>query len=116
MNPEESPAEADIDAAAKDKLAKKPRRTPRKKKQEDNVDATSSEKSAPEETPKPRTAAKKPRRSPRKKASTKEETSAPETSSAQEPPVEVIASENIETKSKGIDANDGEKRSGWWRR
>ena len=116
MNPEESPAEADIDAAAKDKPAKKPKRTPRKKKQEDNVDATSSEKSAPEETPKPRTAAKKPRRSPRKKASTKEETSAPETSSAQEPPVEVIASENIETKSEGIDANDVEKRSGWWRR
>ena len=116
MNPEESPAEADIDAAAKDKPAKKPRRTPRKKKQEDNVDATSSEKSAPEETPKPRTATKKPRRSPRKKASTKEETSAPETSSAQEPPVEVIASENIETKSEGIDANDVEKRSGWWRR
>ena len=43
-------------------------------------------------------------------------TSAPETSSAQEPPVEVIASENIETKSEGIDANDVEKRSGWWRR
>ncbi|MDP6222813.1 MAG: Rne/Rng family ribonuclease, partial [Candidatus Micropelagos thuwalensis] len=116
MNPEESPAEADVDAAAEDKPAKKPRRAPRKKKQEDNVDATSSETSAPEETPKPKTVAKKPRRSPRKKASTKEGTSAPETSSAQEPPVEVIASENIETKSEGIDANDGEKRSGWWRR
>ena len=116
MNPEESPAEADVDAAAEDKPAKKPRRAPRKKKQEDNVDATSSETSAPEETPKPKTAAKKPRRSPRKKASTKEGTSAPETSSAQEPPVEVIASENIETKSEGIDANDVEKRSGWWRR
>ena len=116
MNPEESPAEADVDAAAEDKPAKKPRRAPRKKKQEANVDATSSETSAPEETPKPKTAAKKPRRSPRKKASTKEGTSAPETSSAQEPPVEVIASENIETKSEGIDANDGEKRSGWWRR
>jgi ribonuclease E len=116
MNPEESPAEADVDAAAEDKPAKKPRRAPRKKKQEDNVDATSSETSAPEETPKPKTVAKKPRRSPRKKASTKEGASAPETSSAQEPPVEVIASENIETKSEGIDANDGEKRSGWWRR
>ena len=116
MNPEESPAEADVDAAAEDKPAKKPRRAPRKKKQEDNVDATSSETSAPEETPKPKTVAKKPRRSPRKKASTKEGTSAPETSSAQEPPVEVVASENIETKSEGIDANDGEKRSGWWRR
>ena len=116
MNPEESPAEADVDSAAEDKPAKKPRRAPRKKKQEANVDATSSETSAPEETPKPKTAAKKPRRSPRKKASTKEGTSAPETSSAQEPPVEVIASENIETKSEGIDANDGEKRSGWWRR
>ena len=116
MNPEESPAEADVDAAAEDKPAKKPRRAPRKKKQEANVDATSSETSAPDETQKPKTAAKKPRRSPRKKASTKEGTSAPETSSAQEPPVEVIASENIETKSERIDANDGEKRSGWWRR
>ena len=116
MNPEESPAEADVDSAAEDKPAKKPRRAPRKKKQEANVDATSSETSAPDETQKPKTAAKKPRRSPRKKASTKEGTSAPETSSAQEPPVEVIASENIETKSEGIDANDGEKRSGWWRR
>ena len=116
MNPEESPAEAGFEAAAEDKPEKKPRRTPRKKKKEDNVDATSSETSAPEETPKPKTAAKKPRRSPRKKASTKEETSAPETSSAQEPLVEVIASENIETKSEGIDANDLEKRSGWWRR
>ena len=116
INPEESPAEADVDAAAEDKPAKKPRRTPRKKKQEDNVTATSSETSTPEETPKPKTAAKKPRRSPRKKASRKGETSAPETSSAQEPPVEVIASENIETKSEGINVNDGEKRSGWWRR
>ena len=89
---------------------------PPKAFEEANVDATSSETSAPEETPKPKTVAKKPRRSPRKKASTKEGTSAPETSSAQEPPVEVIASENIETKSEGIDANDGEKRSGWWRR
>ncbi|MEC9178401.1 MAG: ribonuclease E/G, partial [Pseudomonadota bacterium] len=116
MNPEESPAEAGFEAAAEDKPEKKPRRTPRKKKKEDNVDATSSGTSAPEETPKPKTAAKKPRRSPRKKASTKEETSAPETSSAQEPLVEVIASENIETKPEGIDANDLEKRSGWWRR
>ena len=116
MNPEESPAEADVDAPAEDKPAKKPRRTPRKKKQEDNVTATSSETSTPEEKPKPKTAAKKPRRSPRKKASREQETSAPETSSAQEPPVEVIASENIETKSEGINVNDGEKRSGWWRR
>ena len=27
-----------------------------------------------------------------------------------------IASENIETISEGVDANDLEKRSGWWRR
>jgi len=114
-SPTESTAETVVDVV-EDKPAKKPRRAPRKKKQEDKVDAASSEAPAPEETPKPKTAAKKPRRAPRKKASTKEKTSASETPSAQEPPVEIIASESIETKSEEIEANDGEKRSGWWRR
>ena len=112
---EESSADVAVEAVA-DKPVKKPRRAQRKKKQEDIVNEVSSETSVAEETPKPKTATKKPRRAPRKKASTKEDATAPDLPSTQEPPIEAIQSDNIETKSEETEASDGEKRSGWWRR
>ena len=112
---EESSADVAVEAAA-DKPVKKPRRAPRKKKQEDTVDEASTAISEAEETPKPKAAAKKPRRAPRKKASTKEDAAVPDSPSTQEPPVEAIQSDNIETKSAETEVSDGEKRSGWWRR
>ena len=112
---DESSADSNEESSA-DKPVKKPRRAPRKKKQEDTVDEASTAISEAEETPKPKAAAKKPRRAPRKKASTKEDAAAPDLPSTQEPPVEAIQSDNIETKSAETEASDGEKRSGWWRR
>ena len=112
---EESSADVAVEAAA-DKPVKKPRRAPRKKKQEDTVDEASTAISEAEETPKPKAAAKKPRRAPRKKASTKEDAAVPDSPSTQEPPLEAIQSDNIETKSAETEVSDGEKRSGWWRR